>query len=87
MAMQRSEELSETAQILFQQFKELGESPIQITIGIFNEPEGVIDFNVTDWGGEGNQIGRSFRASIEEPTLMQKFTKPGKPIRNLLSLI
>ena len=49
MAMQKSDELSETAYILFQQFKDLGEDPIQITIGIFNEDERVIQLNVTHW--------------------------------------
>ncbi|MEP6795639.1 MAG: nuclear transport factor 2 family protein, partial [Saprospiraceae bacterium] len=78
MAMQRSDELPETAQILFQQFKALGESPIQITIGIFNETEGLIDFNVTDWSGGGHQINKNFSASIEEPTLMQKVFKAWK---------
>jgi hypothetical protein len=37
MAMQKSEELSETAYVLFQQFSELGEAPDQITIGNINE--------------------------------------------------
>ncbi len=78
MAMQRSDELSETAQILFQQLKDLGETPIQITIGIFDEEAGIIDFNVTNWGGAGNQIAQTFNASIEEPTLMQKIYKAWK---------
>ena len=43
MAMQRSDELPATAQILFQQFKTLGEDPIQITIGIIKEEEGLIE--------------------------------------------
>jgi signal transduction histidine kinase len=72
MAMQRSEELSETAHILFQQFTELGESPLQITIGIVHEDEGFIEFRVTDWAGGGLQVDRGFNASIHEPTLIQK---------------
>ena len=72
MAMQRSDELSETAHILFQQFTALGESPLQITIGIVHEEEGYIEFRVTDWAGGGLQVNRGFNASIDEPTLIQK---------------
>jgi signal transduction histidine kinase len=72
MAMQKSEELSETAQILFQQFRELGEDPIQITIGIINEEKGLIEFRVTDWSGGGSQVNRSFNVSIDEPALINK---------------
>src|SRR6185436_2587522 len=50
MAMQRSDELSETAFILLQQFKALDELPEQITIGIVNEKEALIEFWVTHQG-------------------------------------
>ena len=71
MAMQRSDELSETAAVLFQEFKKLGEEDLlQITIGIYNEAEGLIEFNVTSWAGGGEQINRPFILSIEEPTLL-----------------
>jgi signal transduction histidine kinase len=72
MAMQRSDELSETAYILFQQFTALGESPLQITIGIVHEEERYIEFRVTDWAGGGLQVNRGFNASIDEPTLIYK---------------
>lgn len=78
MAMQKSEELPETASVLFHQFKELGENPIQITIGIINEAEGVIDFSVTDWSGTGKQVDGKFKGSIEEPTLLNKGYKAWK---------
>src|SRR6266496_4964357 len=39
MAMQKSEELGETSLLLFQQFKDLGETSEQISIGIFKEDE------------------------------------------------
>jgi hypothetical protein len=39
MGMQKSNELVETAFVLYQQFKLLGETPIQITIGTINEKE------------------------------------------------
>ncbi|HET9826466.1 MAG TPA: hypothetical protein VFP87_14095, partial [Chitinophagaceae bacterium] len=72
MAMQKSDELSETAAVLFQQFKELGDRPIQITIGIFNEKENVIEFRITSAEGLGSKIDEKFNASLDEPTLMRK---------------
>ncbi len=72
MAMQRSNELSETAFILFQQFRFLGEQPIQITIGIFNEKENVVEFRITGGEGSGSKIDQAFNASIDEPTLINK---------------
>ncbi len=69
MAMQKSEELAETAAILFQQFKELGEAPNQITIGIMNEEYRIIEFHITQQGKKGNTL---HKASIDEPTLMHK---------------
>ncbi|HET9825498.1 MAG TPA: hypothetical protein VFP87_09190, partial [Chitinophagaceae bacterium] len=72
MAMQRSDELSETAAVLFQEFKKLGEEDLlQITIGIYNEPEGLMEFRVTSWAGGGEQINEAFNLSIEEPTLLK----------------
>ena len=72
MAMQKSEELSETVFVLHQQFRELGENPIQMHIGIYDEGERVIDFHVTDWADSGKQINNTFYLSIDEPTLLKK---------------
>ena len=72
MAMQKSAELSDAAYVLFQQFKVLGENPLQITIGIMNETERVIEFSVTDWTGGGGRIDRVFKGSFDEPTLINK---------------
>ncbi len=72
MAMQRSDELSETAAVLFNEFKKLSnEELIQVTIGIYNEAEGTIEFRATSWAGGGEQISHPFILSIEEPTLLQ----------------
>jgi signal transduction histidine kinase len=76
MAMQKSEELSETAFILFKQFKELGENPIQITIGIFNEEKNVIEFRIT--GFDGSKIEQRFDMHIDKSTLLQKFHEAWK---------
>jgi signal transduction histidine kinase len=75
MAMQRSDELSETVYILFQQFKELGEMPDQATIGIINENEGVIEYWVTMYG---NPINKVFKFSIDEPNVTNKIYKAWK---------
>ena len=72
MAMQRSDELSETAEVLFQQFKQLGEDPLQITIGTINEAEGTVENRITDWGDKGSRVNRSFTLSLEEPALISK---------------
>ena len=72
MAMQNSAELSEAAYTIFQQLKVLGENPIQSTIGIMNETERVIEFSVTDWTGGGGQIEGMFKASFDEPALINK---------------
>ncbi len=75
MAMQHSEELAETAFILFQQFKELGENPDQATIGIINEEEHVIEYWVTMYG---SQINKVFKFSIDEPNVTNKIYKSWK---------
>ncbi|MBS1919110.1 MAG: nuclear transport factor 2 family protein [Bacteroidetes bacterium] len=78
MAMQKSNELPATAELLFQQLKNLGEEMMQTTIGILNEPERLIEFSVTDWGGSGTSVNRSFKLSVDEPTLISKMYKAWK---------
>src|SRR6266496_6665409 len=51
MAMQRSEELSETVAVLFEQFNELGEAPERVAIEIVNEKENVFEIWATQHGG------------------------------------
>ena len=72
MAMQRSDELSGTAALLFQEFKKLtGQDLIQTTIGIYNEAESQIEFRATDWEGHGTEVSRPAYGSMQEPTLLQ----------------
>ncbi len=78
MAMHNSEELSETAHVLFQQFKEIDKEPKMLTIGIMNENEELIEFWVTDWSGGGSKVDRKFNASIDEPILLNKIYKAWK---------
>src|SRR5205085_6256147 len=47
MAMQKSEELSDTSLVLFQQLKELGEPAEQLSIGIINEADNIVEVTVT----------------------------------------
>ncbi len=75
MAMQKSEELHETSQILFQQMKELGEPVEQLTIGIVKETENVVEVFATVLG---SQLHQSFRHSIDEPTVMNKIYRGWK---------
>jgi signal transduction histidine kinase/ketosteroid isomerase-like protein len=72
MAMQSSNELQETAAVLFNEFKKLGSENIyQVTIGIYNEEEALIDFRVTSWAGSGEKEDRSFKLSMNEPTVLK----------------
>ncbi len=75
MAMQKSEELHETSQILFQQMKALGEPVEQLTIGIVKETENMVEIFATI---EGSQLQQTFRHSIDEPTVMNKIYRGWK---------
>ena len=66
MAMHQSDELAETAAILFQQMTELGVSPERITIGLIKEETKVIEVWSTDQ--EGIKINYQFNVSLDEPT-------------------
>ncbi len=72
MAMQRSDELSGTAAMLFQEFKKLEQQElIQTTIGIYNEEKKEIEFRATDWTGSGEQVNKPSYGSMDEPTLLK----------------
>ncbi len=69
MAMQKSDELAETAYVLYEQFGLLGENPEQLTIGIIDETHKMWEFWLTLGG---NQINHVFKASIDEPMVLNK---------------
>jgi len=69
MAMHKSDELSDTAYELYQQFRLLGENPEQLTIGIIDEIKNNMEFWLTLGG---NQIDHVFKAPIDEPILLNK---------------
>ena len=66
MAMHKSEELAETAAVLFQQMMELGVTPERITIGLIKEETKVFEVWSTDQ--EGIKINHHFNVSLDEPT-------------------
>ncbi|HEX6168879.1 MAG TPA: ATP-binding protein, partial [Chitinophagaceae bacterium] len=77
MAMQRSEDLSQTAFVLFKQFKELGAEPERIFIATFDDHDsGVIDLWGTDQGG--NQLNKLFKVPVNEPTMVSKIVAAWK---------
>jgi len=69
MAMQKSNELPETALLLFQQFRSLGETAEQISIGIFNEEKGIVELSATV---QGSTVQKTFLVDIDEPLAMNK---------------
>jgi signal transduction histidine kinase len=76
MAMHKSEQLSETAMVLFDQFYQLGQVPDRISIAVYNEKQKSFDFRVTDQSGL--QLSESYGASIQEPTTVNKIYKAWK---------
>ena len=66
MAMHKSEELAETAAILFQQMTELGVTPERINICLIKEADNILEVWATDQ--QGIKIGHHFSASLDEPT-------------------
>ena len=66
MAMHKSDELAETAAVLFQQMTELGITPERITIGLIKEETRVIE--VWSTNQEGIKINHQFNVSLDEPT-------------------
>ncbi|HEY5463187.1 MAG TPA: hypothetical protein VIJ95_08020, partial [Hanamia sp.] len=69
MAMQHSDELAETSFVLFQQFKELGKTSDQISIGIFKEGENVMELYSTL---HGSQWKEAAKVDLSEPVVMKK---------------
>ncbi len=88
MAMQRSEELAETCELLFEEFRKLHivkadqqRSADRTTIGIFNEAERTYDLSITNL--EGKKLDHTFHLSIDEPINIAKVYaawKQGKPL-------
>ncbi|MES2371179.1 MAG: ATP-binding protein [Bacteroidota bacterium] len=92
MAMQRSEELSETCELLFEEFSKLrivkagqeGTAGDRATIGIFNETEGTYDLSITNLVGK--KLDHTFRLSIKEPVNIAKVYAAWKAGKSLLEI-
>jgi signal transduction histidine kinase len=76
MAMHKSEELAETAAVLFQQMTELGVTPERLNICLIKEDTNVLEVWSTDQ--EGTKINHHFNASLDEPTTGQPVYKAWK---------
>ena len=76
MAMHTSEELADTASILFEQLHALGEIPDRVGICIINEEHKVFEQWITNQ--EGKYLGHQVNVSIEESTSMAKLFKAWK---------
>jgi hypothetical protein len=73
LAMYRSEQLAESAEVLFEQFRLLGKMPDRMGIGIFEEESQIVKVWVTDQ--DGNRINHDFFFSLDEPTSVAKIRK------------
>jgi signal transduction histidine kinase len=76
MAMHKSEELAETAQVLFLQLEDLGGIPDRISIGIVDETKQVVNFWTTDQ--KGSHLDHNFSARLNERTVIAKTYKAWK---------
>ena len=74
--MRRSEQLAETAEVLFSQVHLLGPIPDRMSIGIFEESLNRVRLWVTDQ--QGNQLNHEFFFSLDEPTSMAKIHQAWK---------
>ncbi|HMK25730.1 MAG TPA: ATP-binding protein, partial [Chitinophagaceae bacterium] len=70
MAMQKSEELSATASVLFDQFTLLGQSMERIVICTFNEEDRTFDAWATEHGGR--EMDLMVKLDIHEPHVIRK---------------
>ena len=76
MAMQHSDELAETAAVLFDQFSSLGTEPERMAIEIVNEKENVFEIWATQHGG--SQLNLLIKLSLDEPHVMKKMYEAWK---------
>ena len=76
MAMHKSDELSETAVVLFKQLSELGNDPDRFSIGIIDEEANVMNVYATDQ--EGSQVNIRFKARMDEKTTIDRMYKGWK---------
>jgi signal transduction histidine kinase/tetratricopeptide (TPR) repeat protein len=83
MAMQRSGELAEVSELLFNQLRDLGNSPGQVTLCIVNEPEEVFEMWITTMK---NPQFPTFKVTIHEPSVMSKVYQAWKEQKKSLTI-
>ena len=76
MAMQRSDELADTAAILYSQFRNLGYEPGRITIGIMQEEKQILELWATS--GETYEPKQFYKLPFGEPHVLSKCVKAWK---------
>ncbi|MBN7814613.1 ATP-binding protein [Algoriphagus pacificus] len=84
LAMQSSEELAETAAVLFAQLIALGVDHERINIAIVSEENQNVEFWSTEQGG--NLIKTRFEASIHEATVINKLYRAWKEEKETLTV-
>jgi serine phosphatase RsbU (regulator of sigma subunit) len=81
MAMYKSEELSETSFVLFEQLKELGEKAEQISIMIYDEKEKAIELYSTIYGRQWDETGKlPFEESPVHKKIFQAWEQKQKSV-------
>ncbi len=83
MAMQKSEELTETSFVLFEQFKALGESSDQVSIGIFDEEKNIMNLYSTLYGTQWKEAAK---VDLDEPVAIKKIYAAWKDQKKSLVL-
>ncbi|TDQ17033.1 SnoaL-like protein [Algoriphagus boseongensis] len=76
MAMHKSEELAETAAVLFEQLRILGNTPERINLGIFKEEENLIEWWITTQ--DGHLIEKSFITKFQDHQVLKGMFKAWK---------
>ncbi|HTM94150.1 MAG TPA: ATP-binding protein, partial [Flavisolibacter sp.] len=84
LAMQKSDELAETAAVLFNQLVQLGIEPNRLYIGIIKDNNGQIEFWATD--EEGSTVSTQFIADASRNASMKKMYDAWKAEKKSLTI-
>lgn len=76
LAMQRSDELAETAAVLFRQLILLGIQPNRLYIAIIKDDTGKSEFWITD--EDGSKVSSAFKSNLDENNSFKKMLKGWK---------
>jgi len=83
LAMQKSDELAETAAVLFQQLIALGIEPNRLYISIVKNDQGDAEFWITD--EDGSKVSTAFSANLNDnPTFIKMYTGWKQQLRSLV---